>query len=371
MKIGRRRYCVWALPVIWIAAFGRPEAKEDAIGRVVVLTMANRASLVLDLPKAATQTTSESLDDLNLLIDIGPVTASVVPEELEAPPDTPFVARVSIQDAARPGEGRFVRLRVTLRNPARSQVRIAGSRVYVDFAPPVPAGPTSRPRENTATTRRPQTALGPPAIGQEPRSRPSAARPEVTSRLASAVPEADVLQRARTMAQQPDVRGLEGLRADLLRRREQPGSEQPPGLKQLLDEVERYTNEARARQLQQDALAFRQLEYETYRRGLRPILMRIVRLEPMLAAVGKTQRGPSTTLEQQATSLARVETELREITAPSELAAEHESLIAAVALVTEALRRPGDVESAAEAAALVNRARVRLEKALSERPKPQ
>ena len=169
------------------------------------------------------------------MIDVGPVGSPVVARELDAAAGTPCVAHVSLQDAAKPDAGRFIRLRVGLRTACRSQVRVAARRVYVDFAPADSAAAVPR-----ITTR----------VANKPRA--AAPRPQSVPRIA----ESDVVGRARLLAQKPDVRGLVRLREEVLRQGERAGR-QPDELKPLLDEVERSTNEARALRLQQDAQAFR------------------------------------------------------------------------------------------------------------------
>jgi hypothetical protein len=112
-------------------------------------------------------------------------------------------------------------------------VRVAERRVYVDFAPPAASTAVSRVTARAAPT-------------------PRSAAP----REAKPIADNDVLGRARVLAQKPDVRGLLRLREEVIRQGERSGR-QPDTLKPLLDEVERYTNEARALRLQQDARAFR------------------------------------------------------------------------------------------------------------------
>jgi type II secretory pathway predicted ATPase ExeA len=76
---------------------------------------------------------------------------------------------------------------------------------------------------------------------------------------AAAPPETDVLTRARAMAQVPDVRALMRLRDEVMRRGERTGQLDSDDFKRVLEAVERYTNEARALQLQIDGRGFRGL----------------------------------------------------------------------------------------------------------------
>ena len=72
--------------------------------------------------------------------------------------------------------------------------------------------------------------------------------------------EADVLRRASALARRPDVNALIALSAEVVRRDEQLGRQRPAFIKQLLAEVDRYTNEARALRLKLDGLEFRRQE---------------------------------------------------------------------------------------------------------------
>jgi hypothetical protein len=67
----------------------------------------------------------------------------------------------------------------------------------------------------------------------------------------------DAVQRARVLAQRPDVKGLVALREEVLRRADVPGGTESPATKQQLDEIDRYLAEARALRLKLDAAEFR------------------------------------------------------------------------------------------------------------------
>lgn len=69
-----------------------------------------------------------------------------------------------------------------------------------------------------------------------------------------------VLQRARALAQRPDVVGLIALRKDVARRAAERGLANSPSIKSELDEVDRRLNEARMLQLKLDAEALRKAE---------------------------------------------------------------------------------------------------------------
>jgi hypothetical protein len=80
---------------------------------------------------------------------------------------------------------------------------------------------------------------------------------------ASPNPGADdehVLQRAKALAQRPDVVGLIALRKEVVRRAAERGLADSPSIKSELNELDRRLNEARTLQLKLDADALRKAE---------------------------------------------------------------------------------------------------------------
>jgi hypothetical protein len=67
----------------------------------------------------------------------------------------------------------------------------------------------------------------------------------------------DPLQRARALAQRPDVKALVALRDSFVRRAEERGDAESDASKQQLEELNRYLAEARALRLKLDAEEFR------------------------------------------------------------------------------------------------------------------
>jgi len=67
----------------------------------------------------------------------------------------------------------------------------------------------------------------------------------------------DPLQRARALAQRPDVKALVALRDSFVRRAEERGEAESEASKQQLEELDRYLAEARALRLKLDAEEFR------------------------------------------------------------------------------------------------------------------
>lgn len=68
--------------------------------------------------------------------------------------------------------------------------------------------------------------------------------------------DASIRQRAQQMVARPDVKGLLRLRDEIARRDKALGSREPQLVNDLLAELQRYTDQARALQLQKDRQAF-------------------------------------------------------------------------------------------------------------------
>lgn len=97
---------------------------------------------------------------------------------------------------------------------------------------------------------------GSPQSASPPKAVPTAtettgARTNTTS--PSAEDDAQVLQRARTLARHPDVTGLIALREDVVRRATERGNAGSPSIKGQLAEIDLRLNEARLLQLKLDA----------------------------------------------------------------------------------------------------------------------
>jgi hypothetical protein len=88
--------------------------------------------------------------------------------------------------------------------------------------------------------------------------------PVAASNAALAADAQDVLERARALAQRPDVKALVALRENIVLRAAERGEKDSTATKQQLDELDRYLVEARALRLKIDALAFRKSASEPY-----------------------------------------------------------------------------------------------------------
>ena len=343
-------------PVVFTVGGSEP-ARSVPAGRLVSLTMEDRTTLALDARGPGLQATTQSADDTTFVADIGPLTEAARPEELEPAPGTPLVRHVSIRDAGR-SDGTFIRVRVTLTSPSRASVRVAGQRVYIDFAPVTPLTPD--PSRLPPMMREQPLVV---AAAEAPIDSPSAPRPlspPLPPLSSGPLVAAEVLHRASVLADRSDVKGLERLRGDVMQR---AGSADQPAddLKRVLDELDRYTTQARTVQLERDARLFQRVENDRYRNAMRPILARLDRLQPALASAAR--RGPaSTSVEQQLQTLSDIQGDVRAVAAPSAFAATHDRVQSALSLAADALTHPGDdaARKVAEAAALLNWARADL-----------
>ena len=113
-----------------VVAESRPEDR-----RAVLLRSADRVSLVLQLAEEPKKVLTRQLEDSTLEIELGPVVSEQPAARLNASADMPVVSRVDLQSVTSGGRDPFMRARIGLRDNNRSDVRVVGRRVYVDFAP--------------------------------------------------------------------------------------------------------------------------------------------------------------------------------------------------------------------------------------------
>jgi len=111
--------------------------------RALLLVSADRLSLVLQLAEEPKKVASSTVNGSTLQIDVGPVTARHQAEQLNPRTGIPVIAQVALQDVEGAGREPVMRARVTLQGASRSDVRVLGRRVYVDFTP-APADASSR-----------------------------------------------------------------------------------------------------------------------------------------------------------------------------------------------------------------------------------
>jgi len=120
--------------VVAVATTSDAEAAESRLERVLLLRSADRLSLVLELTAEPQKVVTHTLAGTTVEVEAGPVIGPVHAQELKPPEGVPFIAHVSVHEFAAANHAVFVRARVTLLGQGRSNVRIVGRRVYVDFA---------------------------------------------------------------------------------------------------------------------------------------------------------------------------------------------------------------------------------------------
>ena len=150
-------------------------AADTRFQHVSLLAARDRVSLVFELTGEPQDVATRRVSAAVLELDAGPVIMPARPTSFMAPPGVRFVMGVSIQG----GDGTAGRLkaRITLVEHARSAVRVAGNRVYVDFssdvAPEVQqpqrtakvTAPNATPKP-TASTTTPAAPVAPAASAQ-------------------------------------------------------------------------------------------------------------------------------------------------------------------------------------------------------------
>jgi hypothetical protein len=199
-----------------------------------VIGTGDRSSIVIELHGISSATTVAAPDARTVVALLGPLTHGVESSRLRAAPGSPLVHEVDVRSVSAPGGGRALRVEVTARTEVTVQLRRAGHRTYIDLTPTSSAAP----RLLQAGAPVPD---GPPSV-----ELPSG--PEW---------EAGVLARAKELAAQPDVRGLQRLKAEALRRQTAAPRERLPEGAPLLAEIDRLLDEARRRQLEEDARVLR------------------------------------------------------------------------------------------------------------------
>jgi hypothetical protein len=112
-----------------------------------------------------------------------------------------------------------------------------------------PVSPAAPPMA-TSSAQKPVTLAPEPALAR-------------TNAAAPTADDANVLQRAQTLARRPDVMALIALRADVVQRATEGGI--LPQVKSQLDEIDLRLNEARVLQLKLDAEAFRKAASQSAR----------------------------------------------------------------------------------------------------------
>ena len=110
------------------------QAADSRLKGVSLLSSGSRVSVAVDLTSEPNKVIMRNVTPTILEVEVGPISGRVDSQQLTPAVDVPFVAQVSLKEFTAPQRRTFVRLRMTLRGASRSNVRISGGTVYVDFA---------------------------------------------------------------------------------------------------------------------------------------------------------------------------------------------------------------------------------------------
>jgi hypothetical protein len=118
---------------------------------LLLLGAPDRISLVLELQSEPRQVNSSRPDAATLLIDAGPIATAATPRQWSVPDGAHLLHTVSIETLAAQGGLNYLRVRVTLPEFAKANVRTEGRRVYVDLMWPLDGEDTRAPGRPTPT----------------------------------------------------------------------------------------------------------------------------------------------------------------------------------------------------------------------------
>lgn len=299
---------------------------QSVVRSVHLLPAGNRTSLVIELESTVAGANTVDVHETDeFVVDIGPVAAEPAAQILRAGAASPLIREVKILRITSASRQPMVRVQVKLQAAATGTVRVADRRVYLDF---VPTADRPEPAVLAATT-----PAAPPAVSTASRVTPTVVPPPsgvtpaplAATRQPSA-PEGESpdtwLERAKTLSQIPDVKGLTALRARVATSTSNPAD--GVGREQTLAQIDGYLAEAQRRQLVKDAQLFRQAQIEAYISALRQA---ISDLDAIKASLG-SPKGPSTGAEASA-RFNQLAMRLHALDAPSELSAQHARACAA------------------------------------------
>ncbi len=246
-------------------AFASVRAVENAsaILNVALLQAGERASIVVELREDATAkpVAAAAGSDRVFEVEIGPLHNSIAPRRLVASLSAPLVGDVSVRGVAQPGGVVSARIQIKGRAPLTGSVRQGPHRVYIDLAPRQSSGDG---RANVPAPSAPPGASsgGPAAVGTTA-SLPARAAPAAVGSeragdsILKAKPETELLEEAKALASRPDVKGVERIRLELLRRHRPAGAADGAVDDPAVAEVDATLDKARRLQLEVDARKFR------------------------------------------------------------------------------------------------------------------
>ena len=152
-------------------------AADPRLVRVVLLRVADRISVALEMTGEPQKAALRVLSSRALEVETGPVSGVVREDQLAPASDAAFIKQVSIQRYTTANRVAFVRARVTFDAAGAGNVRVVGRTVYIDLTPMValrpnlPSAPRLSGREEGAQNQ--QVAAAPRAPQPTPSSQSS------------------------------------------------------------------------------------------------------------------------------------------------------------------------------------------------------
>lgn len=196
--------------------------------RTRLISLGDRATLVVEVPRALRHAIGRP-DIEALVVEIELPLDDFVAVERTPPTPSPFLRRVTLAAATRLDGSRALRVTVLKGPDTTHRARLSGGRLYIDVV----------------------SANRPPILSEPTVETP----PAIPANDSYATLRQDILDRASTLANRPDVKGLMRLEVEIRARDEKLGRSQPDLIEELLLRVQQFTEAARTRQLDEDRRA--------------------------------------------------------------------------------------------------------------------
>jgi hypothetical protein len=170
----RARLIVFLTSLASLAPIGVGEARaaDPRLVRVVLLRVADRMSLALEMSGEPQKAALRVLSARAIEVEAGPVSGLFREEQMAPASTVAFIRQVSIQKHTASTRAAFVRARITFDAPGAGNVRVVGRTVYVDlapvatFRPAVPRAPSFTPRPEVPAAQ--PTPAAQPAVAAQP-----------------------------------------------------------------------------------------------------------------------------------------------------------------------------------------------------------
>jgi hypothetical protein len=265
--------------ILLLATLLLPTAPAAATGpiftRVAILPVGSRTTIAVELSGPVEQVTEIRAAPNELIVEAGPIGAELPVRDLTPSGGGMALASLRVHDAIRENGSRFLRLEVKLRTAAVHRLRHTGMRIYVDLTPEPATVRAAEPGQTASIEPKPLTKAAPKAESpstRESRATPPKAAPAATEPLptrprqlddtpangearieqAYAVLQKSALDRARDLAARPDVKGLLRLQQQVKERDTKLGKARVELIRELLEALEKFTDNARSLQLERD-----------------------------------------------------------------------------------------------------------------------